>query len=430
MLFQVLSEKDKNKKIKGDAFAENVFSALADYYEPQKGKDLHYYSALLVLHHYRIQQVLINKFEIPLRQRLTLLYDHLFGNESVPQIDQLAQVLEQLDYLLTHLPEPQTKPVSKTATQDLQSLYNDLLCYRRQVINEKAQDNDNVDLYTWNGNVDATLIKHMRTQLKYTSRSPKPEEVEAFNQNYNQYLLLNLDPEIQAQVKAFSEKYLQLSEYYFGSVGESEFKLSVTEDLKKFSDHIFSELDEMENIGVFTDYKPKSASTAYFRKRIEDIQNEILAKLQESIRLLRAAYALFFFLRPFFRKQGQVQMMQDNSFYDHERVIGVSQKMLVEMNNLFVAMGSGLVGNILDELVFSACKANASNIFFNEKIDDWQIQVVKTTLATEPLSSLFHLNALSILLRLTCKLFVANECQKAAETLSVEYHQQQKKPQV
>lgn len=434
LLFLTLSEKDKDKNIKGDAFAENVFSALADYYEPQKEKDLHYFSALLTLHHHRTQQALIQKFEIPLRQRLTLLYDRLFGKNTIPQIDQLAQVLEQMDYLLIHLPEPETAPATSTATQDLQALYNDLLLQRRQVINEKAQDNDDPDLYTWNSNVDAALIQRMSTQLKNISRSPKPEEVEAFYQNYNQYLLLNLDPEIQAQVKAFSEKYLQLTEYYFGSMDEAEFKQCVTDDLKKFSEYIFSELDKMENIEAFTDYRPQFASVAYFRKRLEDIQNEILNNLQEAIRLLRSTFAFFFFMHPIFEHPNQYRKAQDGSFYDLKRVEGVSRMMLVEINNLLTACQGAITpaqaGKTLDEQIFTACKSRASNIYFGETISEQQIKMTQSALTAAPLSSPHCLVALSILLRLTCKLFVSIECQKAEEILSEEYRQHKKKQKV
>ena len=416
LLFAIATVRDEDKHLKGDAFAERVFSVLAKKAGQNTVADN--YVDMLTLSQFRIQQELLRNFEGLLRQRLELLYNHIFRNTHGIQIDTLKYVLEQIDYLLTGVANNFTEKEYVSAKQDLQDLYTSLLALRKEVVVEEAIKDGSVEKLNWRNKSDS-LIKTLNNQLLQTSRSPKPTEISDFLTNYHEYLLRHLGSDIRENASAFLETYRELCDYYFADMDAAQFMEVVQRELGAFSQAIFAELDRMEQVTAVSNYQSKTAAVGYLHLRLTQVQEDILIKIREPMRMLRAVYSLFFFSKK----------DVDPSAYDENKISGSSKHMKNIVSSLFEECQNELPSVeetlTLEEKVVSAYNyAVSSN--HEDGISSEMLWMLLDALSKYPRHSTRYLYATATLLRLMCKVYVSCECKRYSKLLLEEFEQMQK----
>ncbi|MBQ3194782.1 MAG: hypothetical protein IJB59_14570 [Oscillospiraceae bacterium] len=411
ILFAIATVRDQDKNIKGDEFAERVFSILSDNVGQNAVADN--YVDILTLNQYRTQQELLRKFEGLLRQRFELLYEYIFGNSHGVQIDALKYALEQIDYLLTRIADTFTENKNTSATQDLQELYTSLLALRKEVVVEKATKNGIVENLNWRDKSDL-LIKTLNDQLLQTSRSPKPTEISDFLTNYQKYLLRYLGSDIRENASAFLGTYRELCDYYLSDMNEEQFEEVVYGELASFSNAIFDELDRMELVNSASEYQPKSAATGYLRLRLTQVQENIINKLREPMRMLRAVYTLSFF---------SGSNISSNK-YGKDKISGASNHMrdvalllLEECQNEL----SPIEGKMTwyEKLLFAY--EHSFSPVYERTIDVRMLEQLIYVLETSPNWSTNYLFAVADLLRRMCKVYVHCECERVTKALLKEF---------
>ena len=411
MLSAIAIVRDTDKHLTGDAFAEHVFSLLADNLSQKTVANN--FVDILTLNQFQTQQELLRKFEGLLRQRFELLYDHIFGPSQGIQIDTLKFVLEQIDHLLTFVAYNSTDNKSTSAKQELQALYTSLLVLRKEVLVEEATTDSIVENLNWRDKGDP-LIEALNKQLLHTSRSPTPTEISDFLANYQKYLLRHLDTDTRENASAFLETYRKLCDYYLSDVNAEQFKDVVYRELTSFSEAIFDELDKMELVNTASEYQPKSAVTGYLRLRLTQVQEYIINRLREPMRMLRAVYAVRFF---------SGSNISANT-YDRARICGASDHMI----SLATAM--------LEECQIQLPPTDAPMTWYEKLLStyehiispvygsgtgSWILEQTMHVLQTHPHSSTNYLYAVADLLRRMCKVYVHCECDKATKELTEEY---------
>lgn len=411
ILFAIATVRDQDKNIKGDAFAGRVFSILSDNVGQNAVADN--YVDILTLNQFRTQQELLRKFEGLLRQRFELLYEYIFGNSHGVQVDTLKYALEQIDYLLTTIADTFTGNKNTSATQDLQELYTSLLALRKEVVVEKATKNGIVENLNWRDKSDP-LIKTLNDQLLQTSRSPKPTEIFDFLVNYQKYLLMHLDSDIRESVSAFLGTYRELCDYYLSDMNEEQFEAVVHGELTSFSNAIFDELDRMELVNTASEYQPKSAATGYLRLRLTQVQENIINKLREPMRMLRAVYTLRFFSGS---NLSSNKYEKDKISGASNHMIGLAFLLLEECQNESLPVEEKMVWY---EILLSAYERIFSPVYESE-VDIGMLRLLMQTLETCPNWSTYYLFAVADLLRRMCKVYVHCECERVTKALLKEF---------
>lgn len=416
LLFAIATVRDEDKQLKGDAFAERVFSVLAKKVGQNAVADN--YVDTLTLSQFRVQQELLRNFEGLLRQRLDLLYNHIFMNPDGIQINELKHTLEQIDYLLTGFLGNTSDHKITSAKQDLQTLYMSLLALRKEVVIEEATKDGRVEKLNWRDKSDQ-LVKKLNKQLLRTSRSPKPKEVSDFLCNYNEYLMRYLDSDTKAQATTFSKEYSELNDYYFSNMDSAQFEKVVCRELAVFSQAIFDELDRMEQVEATSDYQPKTAAVGYLQLRLTQVQTEILSKMRKALRMLRAVYPLRFF------SDSQIAFNE----YNGNKISNASNQMIVLAATMLEECQHALPPTeenmTLDEKILSAYDYVFSSVY-ESGISGGMLHQLSHILSTATNSSIHYLFATANLLRLMCKVYVSCECKRYSKLLLEEYEQMQK----
>lgn len=115
MLSTILETRDSNKKAKGEDFAAEILSNLAEHIVASLDRDISDdYVYLQYLSNENVRDKMMRKFKVQLMRRLDLLRDYIIDPEAGMDMGMLQVALGRLDVLISIFDEKRPRLTSDT----------------------------------------------------------------------------------------------------------------------------------------------------------------------------------------------------------------------------------------------------------------------------------------------------------------------------
>lgn len=224
LLSTILETRDSNKKAKGEDFAAEILSNLAEHIVASLDRDISDdYVYLQYLSNENVRDKMMRKFKVQLMRRLELLRDYIIDPEAGMDMGMLQVALGRLDVLISIFDEKRPRLTSDTCA--LMDVYGNLIAKREETIPAKVRERG-VNYYNWckDKNVDSDLISEMKQQINRTRRDLDKCDLSSFINNYRKYLIQQFPDSVKKDNLAFWEAYKEAYSYFMQEDSAEQFE--------------------------------------------------------------------------------------------------------------------------------------------------------------------------------------------------------------
>lgn len=286
-----------------EAFAEEVFHQLVSQGQIAKEDGLEEdYFRMNLLCNEGARNQLLSSIKPAFQRRMDLINSFVYRSVSVEDYE---IALEYLDDLIAKLfsgksgaPNEAVENRSTTCSypDEVLKFYKDLVSVRNILVPKRTDGLPSDVLYFDQSPICACVVSRMEKILNKYKRPVSAEIATEFLGYYKEYLCLQIDPDKRDKAVNFAKTYNRLSEYIHGDLSVDVFIEEMRNELYSYAKSIFVELRKISLYGfVHTEYTPKAANDAHFRKRLVDTQYAIQKNIDEAIKQLKMAYTIFYY---------------------------------------------------------------------------------------------------------------------------------------
>lgn len=297
LLSTILETRDSNKKAKGEAFAAEILSNLAEHIVTSLDRDISGdYVYLQYLSNENIRDKMMQKFKAQLLTRLDLLRDYIIDPEAGMDIGLLQVALGRLDVLISIFDEKRPRLTSDTCA--LMDVYGNLIAKREETIPAKVRERG-VNYYNWckDKNVDSDLISEMKQQINRTRRDLDKCDLSSFINNYRKYLIQQFPDSVKKDNLAFWEAYKEAYSYFMQEDSAEQFEQKIRKELTAFAINIFEDLENADTLELeYTGFVKTNAASSFAEYMLAGIHRDILVIIHKPLWILKVVNSYRYFL--------------------------------------------------------------------------------------------------------------------------------------
>ena len=297
LLSTILETRDSNKKAKGEDFAAEILSNLAEHIVASLDRDISDdYVYLQYLSNENVRDKMMRKFKVQLMRRLDLLRDYIIDPEAGMDMGMLQVALGRLDVLISIFDEKRPRLTSDTCA--LMDVYESLISKRKETIPAKGRENG-IDYFNWckDENVDSGLISEMKQQIKYTRRDLDKCDLSSFINNYRKYLIQQFPDSSKKENLAFWETYKETYSYFVQEDSSEQFEQKIRKELTTFAINIFEELENADTLELeYTGFVKTNAASSFAEYMLAGIHRDILVIIHKPLWILKVVNSYRYFL--------------------------------------------------------------------------------------------------------------------------------------
>lgn len=440
LLSTILETRDSNKKAKGEDFAAEILSNLAEHIVASLDRDISDdYVYLQYLSNENVRDKMMRKFKVQLMRRLDLLRDYIIDPEAGMDMGMLQVALGRLDVLISIFDEKRPRLTSDTCA--LMDVYESLISKREETIPAKGRENG-IDYFNWckDENVDSGLISEMKQQIKYTRRNLDKCDLSSFINNYRKYLIQQFPDSAKKENLAFWETYKETYSYFVQEDSSEQFEQKIRKELTTFAINIFEELENADTLELeYTGFVKTNAASSFAEYMLAGIHRDILVIIHKPLWILKVVNSYRYFLNntdmhpgaKVFLQSTVASFLEKRPEYSHEQecqdyLVSVFQKIDAITNQIQKCFQElSIKYPELESDGFKDDYLKACKIFRDVKKDYLLLIAEKNEIGgilceKDSLSPDKHykkLFAASNILRIACKYAVAVEIEKAVPQL-------------
>lgn len=297
LLSTILETRDSNKKAKGEDFAAEILSNLAEHIVASLDRDISDdYVYLQYLSNENVRDKMMQKFKEQLLIRLNLLRDYIINPEAGMDIGMLQIALGRLDVLISIFDEKRPRLTSDTCA--LMDVYGNLIAKREETIPAKGRE-QGAKYYNWckDKNVDSDLISEMKQQIKNTRRNLDKCDISSFINNYRKYLIQQFPDSAKKENLAFWEAYKEAYSYFMQEDSAEQFEQKIRNELTAFAINIFVDLENADTLELeYTGLVKTNAASSFAEYMLAGTHRDILVLIHKPLWILKVVNSYHYFL--------------------------------------------------------------------------------------------------------------------------------------